>query len=36
MVYGNTTNALYNTAIVLVINIAFIIIGSLITNWRED
>ncbi|MQY62378.1 hypothetical protein GH146_03725 [archaeon] len=25
MVYGNTSNALYNTAIVLVIGIAFII-----------
>jgi len=36
MVYGNTSSALYNTAIVLVIGIAFIIIGSLITNWRED
>jgi hypothetical protein len=36
MVYGNASNALYNTAIVLVIGIAFMIIGSLITNWRED
>jgi len=36
MVYGNTSNALYNTAIVLAVGIAFIIIGSLITSWRED
>jgi len=36
MVYGNASSALINTAIVLVVGIAFIIIGSLITNWRED
>jgi ABC-2 type transport system permease protein len=36
MVYGNASSALYNTAIVLVVGIVFIIIGSLITNWRED
>ena len=36
MVYGNTSNALFNTAVVLVVGIAFIIIGSLITSWRED
>ncbi len=35
-VYGNTSSTLYNTTIVLVIGIAFIITGSLITNWRED
>jgi len=36
MVYGNASNALYNTAIVLVVGIIFIIIGFLITSWRED
>jgi ABC-2 type transport system permease protein len=36
MVYGNASSALYNTAIVLVVGIVFIVIGSLITNWRED
>jgi ABC-2 type transport system permease protein len=36
MVYGNASSALYNTAIVLVVGIVFIIIGSLITNWRDD
>jgi len=36
MVYGNASSALYNTAIVLVVGIFFIIVGSLITNWRED
>jgi len=36
MVYGNASSALYNTAILLVVGIVFIIIGSLITNWRED
>ena len=36
MVYGNASSALYNTAVVLVVGVVFIIIGSLITNWRED
>jgi ABC-2 type transport system permease protein len=36
MVYGNASSALYNTVIVLVVGIVFIVIGSLITNWRED
>jgi ABC-2 type transport system permease protein len=36
MVYGNASSALYNTAIVLLVGIVFIIIGSLITNWREE
>lgn len=36
MVYGNASSALYNTAIVLALGIMFIIIGSLITSWRED
>ncbi len=36
MVYGNASSALYNTAIILAVGIFFIILGSLITNWRED
>jgi ABC-2 type transport system permease protein len=36
MVYGNASSALYNTLIVLVVGIVFIIIGSIITNWREE
>jgi ABC-2 type transport system permease protein len=36
MVYGNAQSALTNTAIVLVVGVAFIIIGSLITSWREE
>lgn len=36
MVYGNASSALYNTAIVLVVGIIFIVVGSLITNWREE
>lgn len=36
MVYGNSSSALYNTAIVLVVGLVFIIVGSLITSWRDD
>ena len=36
MVYGNASSALYNSVIVLVVGIVFIIIGSLITSWREE
>jgi ABC-2 type transport system permease protein len=36
MVYGNAQSALYNTAIVMVVGIIFIVVGSLITSWRED
>ena len=36
MVYGNVSSALFNTVIVLAVGIFFIILGSLITNWRED
>lgn len=36
MVYGNASSALYNTAIILVVGLVFIIVGSLITSWRED
>jgi ABC-2 type transport system permease protein len=36
MVYGNASSALYNTAILLVVGLVFIILGSLITSWREE
>ena len=36
MVYGNASSALYNTAILLVVGIIFIILGSLITSWRDE
>ena len=36
MVYGNVTSALTNTAIMLGIGAFFIILGALITNWREE
>ena len=35
-VYGNASSALINTAIVLAVGIVFIIIGSLITSWRDE
>lgn len=36
MVYGNVSSALFNTAVMLGIGVSFIIIGALITNWREE
>jgi len=36
MVYGNVTSALTNTAIMLGVGAFFIIIGALITSWREE
>jgi ABC-2 type transport system permease protein len=36
MIYGNTSSALFNTGVVLITGLIFIIIGSLITNWRND
>jgi ABC-2 type transport system permease protein len=36
MVYGNVTSALTNTAIMLAVGAFFIIVGTLITNWREE
>jgi ABC-2 type transport system permease protein len=36
MILGDTGSALYNASIVLAIGIIFFIIGSLITDWRED
>jgi ABC-2 type transport system permease protein len=36
MVYGNISSALYNTSIIIGVGIFFIILGSLITSWREE
>jgi ABC-2 type transport system permease protein len=36
MVYGNVSSALFNTSVILGVGIFFIILGSLITNWREE
>ncbi|MGB9370462.1 MAG: ABC transporter permease [Halobacteriota archaeon] len=36
MILGDTGGALHNMSIVLVFGIIFFIIGSLITDWRED
>lgn len=36
MIYGNVTSALTNTAIMLGIGAFFIILGALITSWREE
>jgi ABC-2 type transport system permease protein len=36
MILGDTGSALYNASIVLAIGIIFFIIGSLVTDWRED
>ncbi len=36
MVYGNVTSALRNTGIMLAVGAFFIIVGALITSWREE
>ncbi|NIO37159.1 ABC transporter permease [Candidatus Bathyarchaeota archaeon] len=36
MVYGNVSSALFNTAVVLGVGVFFIVVGSLITSWREE
>jgi ABC-2 type transport system permease protein len=36
MIFGQTQQAIVNTALVTVLGIAFIVIGSLITKWEED
>ena len=36
MIYGNVSSALFNTAIILGVGVFFIVVGALITNWRED
>jgi len=36
MIFGQTQQAIYNTALITVLGIASIVIGSLITKWEED
>jgi ABC-2 type transport system permease protein len=36
MLFGDVTSALYKMFIVLFLGIAFLVIGALITNWREE
>ncbi|MDH5448026.1 MAG: ABC transporter permease [Candidatus Bathyarchaeota archaeon] len=36
MVYGNVSSTLFNTAVMLGVGVFFIIVGTLITNWREE
>jgi len=36
MVYGNVSSALLNTLVILSVGIFFIVLGSLITSWREE
>ena len=36
MIFGDSTSAFYKMCIVLIVGIVFLVIGALITNWRED
>jgi len=36
MIFGQQQQAIYNTAIISILGIAFIAIGSFITKWEED
>jgi len=36
MIFGQAEQALFNTAIVTVLGVAFIVVGSLITKWEKD
>ena len=36
MVYGNVSSALFNTLVILGVGVFFIVLGSLITSWREE
>jgi ABC-2 type transport system permease protein len=36
MLYGDTAGAMLKMAVVLLIGIIFLIVGSLVTNWRDD
>jgi len=36
MVYGNVSSALFNTGVILGVGVFFIIVGSVITSWREE
>jgi ABC-2 type transport system permease protein len=36
MIFGQTQQAIFNTALITVLGIASIVVGSLITKWEED
>ena len=36
MVYGNVPSALFNTLVILSVDVFFIILSSLIMSWREE
>jgi hypothetical protein len=36
MIFGQTQQAIQNTALITVLGIASIIVGSSITKWEED
>jgi ABC-2 type transport system permease protein len=36
MILGDSTSAFYKMCIVLIVGVVFLVIGTLITNWRED
>jgi hypothetical protein len=36
MLFGDVTSAIYKMFVVLFIGIAFLAVGALVTNWRED
>jgi hypothetical protein len=36
MILGDSASAFYKMCIVLIVGIVFLVIGTLITNWRED
>jgi ABC-2 type transport system permease protein len=36
MIFGQTQQALFNTAIVSILGVAFIVVGSLISRWEEN
>jgi len=36
MIFGQTEQAIVNTALVTILGIGFIVVGSLITKWEED
>jgi len=36
MILGDSTSAFYKMCVVLIVGIVFLVIGTLVTNWRED
>jgi len=36
MIFGQTQQAIMNTALITVLGVASIVVGSLITKWEED